>query len=129
MSFEENCEKCPVTVDTILNVIPRHYDHAFFSALTPGTHITTHNGPTNKKLRLHFPILSPEGTRLRAGEVTNTFDIGKAKIFDDSFDHEAWHDGDVVRINLIVDFWHPDLTDDEVKFLSTIQRARIRAEK
>jgi hypothetical protein len=30
---------------------------------------------------------------------------------------------------LIVDFWHPDLSDAEVKFFSTIQKAKIRAEK
>jgi hypothetical protein len=28
-----------------------------------------------------------------------------------------------------VDFWHPDLTDDEIKFLNVLQRARMRFEK
>ena len=62
MSFDENLEKCPVTAHIIKNVIPRHYDHAFFSAVNPGTHIMEHHGPTNKKLRLHFPLIGSEGT-------------------------------------------------------------------
>lgn len=110
-------------------MIPRHYEHAFFSAVNPGTHIMAHHGPNNKKLRLHFPMTGLEGTRLRVADDVRGFEVGKAKVFDDSFDHEAWHDGDSTRINLIVDFWHPDLTDDEVKFLKILQNAKIRAEK
>ncbi len=47
-------------------------------------------------------------------------------IFDDSFNHESWHDGDKTRINLILDFWHPDLTNAEVKFFKLFQQARLR---
>lgn len=39
-------------------------------------------------------------------------------MFDDSFLHEAWHDGKETRVILIADFWHPDLTNVEIKFLS-----------
>jgi aspartate beta-hydroxylase len=49
-------------------------------------------------------------------------------VFDDSFDHEAWHDGDETRLILIVDFWHPDLTPLELKFLKVLQNARFKAE-
>lgn len=129
MSFEENCAKCPETVRVIQNVIPRHYEHAFFSAVNPATHIMPHHGPTNKKLRLHFPILGLDGSRLRAADDTRAFEQGKVAIFDDSFEHEAWHDGETTRVNLIIDFWHPDLTDAEVKFLKILQNSKIRAEK
>lgn len=57
MDFAENRLKCPKTIELIENVIPRHYEHAFFSCVNPGTHILPHHGPTNKKLRMHFPIL------------------------------------------------------------------------
>ncbi len=129
MSFEENCAKCPRTVEAIKTIIPRHYEHAFFSAVNPHTHILPHFGPTNKKLRLHFALVGTSGTRLRARDEVGVFEEGRARVFDDSFDHEAWHDGDTTRINLIVDFWHPDLSNEEVKFMSYIQRAKIRAEK
>ena len=51
--------KCPVVENIIKNIIPRHYDHAFFSAVNPHTHIITHHGPTNKKLRLHLSVVGP----------------------------------------------------------------------
>ena len=129
MSFPDNLEKCPETVNVINNIIPRHYEHAFFSAVNPDTHIVTHHGPTNKKLRLHLPITGAEGTRLRAGEETRTFGEGKVRVFDDSFDHEAWHQGNSTRVNLIIDFWHPDLTQEEVKFFKMLQNAKSRIEK
>merc|ERR1712060_1014813 len=47
--------------------------------------------------------------------------------WDHSFEHEAWHEGNETRVVLIVDVWHPDLSDAEVKFLSTLQNCRLRA--
>lgn len=48
----------------------------------------------------------------------------QAYVFDDSFEHEAWHDGEKTRVILIVDLWHPDLSDDEVKFLTLLQNVK-----
>lgn len=126
LKFEENCKKCPKTVEIIQKLVPRQYFHAFFSAVTPETHIIAHNGPTNRKLRLHFPLLNVEGSKLRAGSETKHFKLGEPIIFDDSFNHESWHNGDKTRINLILDFWHPDLSDAEVKFFKMLQHARLR---
>ena len=53
---------------------------------------------------------------------------GRCFAFDDSFEHEAWHNGDRTRIVLVFDVWHPDLHDREVQFLSMLQRSRLRAE-
>ena len=35
-------------------------------------------------------------------------------IFDDSFEHEVWHEGGGPRVVLIIDVWHPEL-DTEAK--------------
>jgi len=120
MEFTENREKCPVTTSIIEDVLPRHYGHAFFSAVNPDTHIIPHHGPTNKKLRFHLPITGLEGSSLRVRDDTRGFEEGKVAIFDDSFEHEAWHEGTSTRITLIMDIWHPDLTDEEVKFLTLL---------
>ena len=52
-------------------------------------------------------------------------------VFDDSFEHEAGYDlptdTDCVssnlpcRVVLVTDIWHPDLTDDEVKFIELLE--------
>lgn len=73
-----------------------------------------------------MPLVSVEGSRLRVGDDVKYFNEGEPVIFDDSFNHESWHDGDKTRINLILDFWHPDLTDSEVKFFKMLQQSRLR---
>lgn len=122
LKFDENCRKCPKTVEIIEDIIPRQYHHSFFSAMNPKTHILKHYGPTNKKLRFHLPLLGVEGSRLRVNDEIKHLKVGEAYVFDDSFEHEAWHDGDATRIILICDFWHPDLTNDEIKFLNILQK-------
>lgn len=51
-------------------------------------------GPTNKKLRVHLPLITPGGglARLRVGFETREACAGRAFVFDDSFEHEAWND-------------------------------------
>lgn len=128
VSFPENLERCPVTAGLLKGLGNRSYAHAFFSALTPGTHILKHHGPTNKKLRVHMPLIGAAGSELRVADQIVRGAEGKCFVFDDSFEHEAWHKGDSTRIVLVFDVWHPDLTDKEVQFLSFLQRARMRAE-
>lgn len=119
---------CPVTL-SVLRQLPRPYGHAMFSALAPRTHIDTHTGPTNKKLRIQLPLVVPEGgaCRLRCGPHTEVLSEGRCVVFDDSHQHEAWNDDDhAVRLVLIVDLWHPDLSNPEVRFLSFVRNAQLR---
>jgi hypothetical protein len=44
--------------------------------------------------------------------------VGKGLLFEDSFEHEVWNRGTQRRAILIVDFWHPDLTDVEIDALT-----------
>jgi len=46
---------------------------------------------------------------MRVGDETRTVQEGKCVVFDDSWEHEAWNDGDGTRVVLILDVWHPDL--------------------
>jgi aspartate beta-hydroxylase len=128
VQFPENCERCPVTTGLLKALGPRSYQHAFFSALTPGTHIIKHHGPTNKKLRVHLPLIGAQGSELRVADQHIFGKEGQTILFDDSFEHEAWHRGEATRIVLVFDIWHPDLTDKEVQFLSFLQKSRMRAE-
>lgn len=129
VDLTDNRQRCPVTCD-VLDSVPRAYGHAFFSAAAPKTHITTHHGPTNKKLRCYLPLVCPPNKcRLRVGDDVVDLVQGTAVLFDDSFDHEAWNDADEPRIVLIFDVWHPDLSPREVKFLSFLQTAAMHRDK
>jgi len=125
--FADNCARFPVTVRAIREAFPRHYSHAFFSALTPGSHIMKHTGPSNRMLRAWLPLCGLEGFRLRVGNTIVHPKAGEAFVWDHSFEHEAWHEGPETRMVLIVDIWHPDLSDPEVNFLRTLQNCRLRA--
>jgi aspartate beta-hydroxylase len=124
--FPANCAAFPATARLIESLGNRNYCHAFFSALAPGTHIVPHNGPTNKKLRVHLALCGTAGSRLRVGGEVREWSEGGVFIFDDSFEHEAWHDGEETRVVLIIDLWHPDLSDAEVKLMGYLQRAKLR---
>mmetsp|Transcript_20762 Transcript_20762/g.37798 ORF Transcript_20762/g.37798 Transcript_20762/m.37798 type:complete len:351 (-) Transcript_20762:7-1059(-) len=126
-TFDENCARFPRTLEAINKVFPRSYSHAFFSALTPGSHILKHKGPSNRMLRVWLPLCGLEGFRLRVADKFVEPRAGEAFAWDHSFEHEAWHDGPDTRVVLIVDIWHPDLSDAEVFFLRTLQNCRLRA--
>ncbi|KAJ1420462.1 hypothetical protein B484DRAFT_453109 [Ochromonadaceae sp. CCMP2298] len=147
MDFGDNLSRCPMTRRAI-EAVPRHYHHALFSSLAPDTHVKPHCGPTNKKLRCHLPIFvppssavpgssstaddpeAPDGAWLRVGGEFRALQEGKCVVFDDSFEHEAANPSlQQPRAVLIIDVWHPDLSDEEVKFFDFVNNAQIKAAK
>ena len=101
-------EYFPKTLDHIKNC-GEEFTSIKFSAIQPGTHIRTHTGPTNERLRIHLTLLHGGGARIRVGENWHTWIEGEAIIFDDSYEHEVIHVGDEIRAVLILDIWHPEL--------------------
>jgi aspartate beta-hydroxylase len=91
-----------------------------FSVIHPGTHVHPHCGPTNCRIRAHLGLKVPPNTFLRVVNETRSWIEGDWLIFDDSFEHEVWHNGTSIRLVLIVDVWHPDLTDIEKQEMSAI---------
>jgi aspartyl/asparaginyl beta-hydroxylase (cupin superfamily) len=92
---------------------------AFFSLLDPGTHIPPHTGVTNTRLTVHLPLIVPPGCVFRVGSETREWVPGKAWVFDDTIEHEAWNRSDSPRAVLIFDIWNP--------FLSEAERDLVRA--
>jgi len=117
-----NCNKAPKTCELIESfpATKCKRGQVKFSIMQPGTHVWPHTGPTNCRIRSHLGLIVPDGTRLRVGNVTRSWTEGKVLVFDDSFEHEVWHDGDSYRLVLIVDLWHPELTVEERNSLSPI---------
>jgi aspartate beta-hydroxylase len=51
---------------------------------------------------------------------------GKVIVFDDSFEHEAANEHcNHPRVVLVIDFWHPDLSDEEVREVVVDRSYRI----
>lgn len=115
----ENRALCPGTV-RLLEALPRVGEAVFFSALNPAGHIKPHSGDWNCRLNLHLPLVVPEKCGIRVGQQERRWEPGTCLVFDDSFEHEAWNHGDHTRFVLLVNTWHPELTDVEIGFLSTV---------
>jgi len=117
-----HCKKAPKTCEIIESFPPAlcKRGQVKFSIMQPGTHVWPHTGPTNCRIRSHLGLVVPEGARLRVSNVTQSWTEGKVLIFDDSFEHEVWHQGPSYRLVLIVDLWHPELTVDERQSLAPI---------
>jgi aspartyl/asparaginyl beta-hydroxylase (cupin superfamily) len=110
--FKENTARCPKTTQ-IIRSLPDFFGWAFFSAINPGTHIPAHRGPFNLKLTCHLGLVGLDGCKFRCNDKMQKWEDGKTFIFDDSLEHEAWNNGKQQRIVLIVDLFHPDLTESE----------------
>ena len=83
-----------------------------FSALMPGTHILPHTGPSNNRLRVHLCLIHTGGAMLRVGDKWKTWEEGKVYVFDSSWEHEVIHEGQDLRIVMILDIWHPECPDN-----------------
>jgi hypothetical protein len=86
---------------------------ALWSLLKPGTHIQPHHGMLNTRLIVHVPLITNPDCALRVGPETRTWEPGKALIFDDSFEHEAWNRGKDTRVILLFEIWRPEIDAEE----------------
>jgi aspartate beta-hydroxylase len=119
----ENCKKCPITckiIDSIPDARGCKRGQTKFSVMHPTTHVWPHCGPTNCRLRVHLGLKVPPRTYIRVADEIRSWKNGEVLIFDDSFEHEVWHNGTTFRLVLIVDVWHPELTSLEKRTLSPI---------
>lgn len=114
---------CPLVCE-VLERIPGagRAGNSYLSVLKAGTHIQKHFGPTNARLRCHFALKVPDGARIRIGDSNYEWSEGKCLIFDDSYEHEVWNDAKSERVVLIVDFWHPAMSEAECWALHKARR-------
>lgn len=105
---EQNIRQCPDTW-RILQRIPG-LKTAMFSIFEPGKHLPAHRGPYNGVLRFHLGLIVPEPREKIAirvdGQVCH-WEEGRALVFDDAYEHEAWNHSDRTRVVLFVDFVKP----------------------
>lgn len=120
----DNARRCPQTMAALeLAPMPRiagRSPMALFSMLRPRTHIPPHWGMLNTRLICHIPLIVPGGCRLRVGNHIREVEAGKAMIFDDSINHEAWNDSDETRVVLLFEIWRPELDEAERRALTAM---------
>jgi aspartyl/asparaginyl beta-hydroxylase (cupin superfamily) len=120
--LKEHLDRCPKTAALLseapLADVPGHAPTAFFSILDAKSHIPPHSGVTNTRLIVHLPLVIPGRCRFRVGSQTREWQAGKAWVFDDTIEHEAWNDSDLPRAILIFDVWN--------NYLNPVERELVR---
>lgn len=117
----ENAARCPMTMKALTNVpharIKNRSPSVLFSLLRPGARIPRHSGLVNTRLICHLPLIVPDGCRFRVGNDVRSWVEGKAWLFDDTIEHEAWNESNEVRVVLLFEIWRPELTDEERRWV------------
>jgi len=127
----ENAARCPRTLEALRDVplarVPNRSPSILFSLLRPGTRIPPHHGLVNTRLICHLPLIVPGRCRFRVGNEVREWQTGRAWVFDDSIEHEAWNSSDQheaandsseTRVILLFDIWRPELTAEEQGLVS-----------
>ena len=114
---DANARHCPETMALLQTVpqplVPGASPNAMFSLLAPNTTIPPHVGISNTRLVCHLPLIVPDGCWFRVGAETRHWKPGEAFVFDDTMEHEAANPTEELRVVLIFDVWHPDLSEPE----------------
>jgi len=103
-----NCALCPCTT-ALVESVPG-LTTAGFSRLAPGAHIKPHVGYDEYSryvLRLHLALETNPDCALRVADETRAWEQGRALIFCDAVEHEAWNRGTTTRTVLLLDFKNP----------------------
>ena len=109
-AFKQHCPTTTALIDSTPSLFSQNpFGYAFFSTQAGGGLIAPHAGPTNARLRVHLPlVLPPSGGScgIRVGGVDRIYEEGKCVVFDDSYLHETWNDGEGERVLLLFDVWY-----------------------
>jgi len=120
----KNTQKLPETVN-VLRQIPRLCDtlpsaNILISKMPSGTHLPRHCSIDNFRLRLMLGIVTPEDCFINVCNYQYHWKVGEIFLWEDSFEHEVRNKSQDHRIILVLDTWHPDLTDIETKILHKV---------
>lgn len=127
LAVPENTARCPKTMALWSQVPspdqPGRTPVAMYSLLQPKTRIPPHVGASNARLVAHLPLIVPPNCGFRVGNTTRTWEPGRAWVFDDTIEHEAWNESDALRVVFIFDVWHPNLNPEERHLIGLLSNA------
>jgi len=123
----ENTARCPKTLSALADVplarVRNRSPAILYSLLRPGARIPPHTGEVNTRLICHLPLIVPDKCSFRVGNDTRAPVEGRAWVFDDTIEHEAWNGSDRTRVILLFEVWRPELTLEERALVSAMFEA------
>eukprot|EP00551_Chaetoceros_affinis_P000137 CAMPEP_0203637548 /NCGR_PEP_ID=MMETSP0088-20131115/3844_1 /ASSEMBLY_ACC=CAM_ASM_001087 /TAXON_ID=426623 /ORGANISM="Chaetoceros affinis, Strain CCMP159" /LENGTH=340 /DNA_ID=CAMNT_0050492011 /DNA_START=49 /DNA_END=1071 /DNA_ORIENTATION=- len=125
----QNCKEFPRTYDLLKSLdIPIAVRGVCFARQAPGSGVQPHSDGRNFILTSHLGLKIPEGCWIQVGEERTSWEEGKLTTLDTSFEHSTGNPTKLDRHVLIIDFWHPDLTEAERAALEAVYDLRNKFE-
>lgn len=93
---------------------------ALISVVGPGTRVAPHSDELNFVTTLYLPLVATPGAWIAFDGVRREWREGDCFAADSTFYHESSNPTPWWRAILIVDLWHPELSDSETAFLADI---------
>lgn len=126
---EENCQQFPETYKLIRSLnIPLAVRGVCFARQAPGSGVQPHSDGRNFILTSHLGLRVPEKCWMEVGEERKGWEVGKLTTLDTSFSHSTGNPSEEDRHVLIIDFWHPELSEAERKALEFVYDLRNKFE-
>lgn len=129
---EINSSLFPKTVRIIRGLnIPLAIRGVMFAKQRPKSGVAPHSDGRNFILTAHLGVKIPKDNKnvwIKVGSIEQKWNNGKILVFDTSFTHETFNDSEEDRYVLIIDFWHPELSNYEREALEYIYDARNKFE-
>eukprot|EP00933_Yihiella_yeosuensis_P051815 TRINITY_DN49789_c0_g1_i1.p1 TRINITY_DN49789_c0_g1~~TRINITY_DN49789_c0_g1_i1.p1 ORF type:complete len:394 (+),score=82.07 TRINITY_DN49789_c0_g1_i1:49-1230(+) len=128
--IQRNCNLFPNTVQLLKDSgAPIAMRGVIIARQVPQSGVGLHSDGRNCFLTAHFGLSVPPKCNITVGGETREWKEDDCIIVDTSFKHSTRNDSDEDRFVLIVDFWHPDLTEAEREALEYIYDFRNKWEQ
>lgn len=125
----ENCKDFPQTYELVRSLrIPLAVRGVCFARQAPGSGVQPHSDGRNFILTSHLGLKIPKGCWIQVGEERRGWEEGKLTTLDTSFTHSTGNPSESDRHVLIIDFWHPELTEAERDALEFVYGLRNKFE-
>ncbi len=118
---------CPATAAVLTRIAPAVSGEVILSRLLPGTVLPLHYDDNNYQLTMHLGLRVPADCAISVGGETRRWEEGRCLLFSDAYPHEVFNHGDGPRDCVLVDLWHPDLTNVEIEALRELRRVLAAA--
>lgn len=124
-----NCAVFPKTYELLRSLdIPLAVRGVCFARQQGGSGVEPHSDGRNFILTSHLGLKIPEGCWIKVGKEEQSWSEGKLTTLDTSFEHSTGNPTNEDRHVLIIDFWHPELTEAERAGLEFIYDLRNKFE-
>ncbi len=125
----DTCQEFPRTYELLRSLgIPLAVRGVCFARQAPGSGVAEHSDGRNFILTSHLGIQVPEGCWMEVGGERKGWSEGKLTTLDTSFVHSTGNPTEKERHVLILDFWHPELTEAERAALEFVYDLRNKFE-